>query len=103
MAKNTIYNTDIYVWGLTRAGASYRQSRRLPRASGLRRGLQNRNIPYMPVHGQQITRLIVHWILLNCHSPAAIKPVNVGVLKRVPPSECLRNERIFQVLKQKAK
>ncbi len=56
----------------------------------LRRGLQNRipYIPYTAFHGQQNTSLIVHWILLNFHSPA-IKPVNVAVSKRVPPSECL--------------
>ncbi len=53
----------------------------------LSRGLQN-SFPYTAVHGQQNTSLIVHWILLNCHSPA-IKPVNVAVSKRVPPSECL--------------
>ncbi len=57
---------------------------------------------HMPVHGQQNTSLFVHWILLNCHL-LAIKPVNVAVSKQGPPSECLRNERILQVLKQKAK
>ncbi len=42
------------------SGASYRQSRRL------RRGLQNHNIPYMPVHGQQKTSLIgCCWIVTH--------------------------------------
>ncbi len=45
----------------------------------------------MPVHGLQKTSLIVHWILLNCPSPAR-KAVNDAVSKQVLSSECLRKE-----------
>ncbi len=44
---------------------SYRQSRRLSRASGFKRGLHNHSIPYTPVHQSRQaanTSLIVHWI-----------------------------------------
>ncbi len=51
-----------------------------------------------PVQSGRNTSLFIHWIWLNCHS-SAIKPINVAVSMRVPPSGCLRNERILQVLR----
>ncbi len=51
LLHNSLHTAQAWVmssiWGGLRAGASYRQSRRLPRAS--RRGLHNCNIPSTPV------------------------------------------------------
>ncbi len=58
--------------------------------------LHNCNIPYTPVHqSRRAAKYYPHCSFIGYHSPA-IKPINVAVSKRVPPSECLRNERILQ-------
>ncbi len=69
----------------------------IDRASALRRGLHNCKHPLYaspPVKtGSNTTILIVHSLDII---RLRLNQLNVAVSKRVPPSECLRNERILQ-------
>ncbi len=74
--------------------ASYRQSRWLigPRLWG---GASITVTSPIRQSTSQDGQQILSSLFIGYHSPA-IKPINVAVSKLVPPSECLRNERILQ-------